>query len=49
MTRRTQYFTPEEDDEGENVYKELESPEIEPGTLAIQPDPSSTPTDVPSM
>lgn len=38
MIRRTQYFSP--DDEGESDYKELESPEIETGTLAIGSEPS---------
>lgn len=38
MTRRNQYFTPEDDDEGGSDYKELESPVIEAGTLAIRPD-----------
>lgn len=41
MTRRTQYFSPD-DDETENDYKELESPEIETGTLAIDPEQSTS-------
>ncbi|KAL5278949.1 SNX21 family protein [Megaselia abdita] len=41
MTRRTQYFSPDDDDEADIEYRELESPEIETGTLAIQPEPSA--------
>lgn len=36
---RTQFFSPDDD---ESDYRELESPEIETGTLAINPEPSTS-------
>lgn len=42
MIRRTQYFSP--DDENDSGTEELESPEIETGSLAIGPEPINSST-----